>query len=154
MAGLLMLESIQEEDLPENNLNDINSLRSELNNGEYHLMEQALFLSDTFKAFSQKAINELMQKVYKCPWCNTKPLLHKMIRVMQPHLVKNRSIIIVMDYYFYEDSNKPDLFYQKNFYEANKKSFRFIERIDGSKAAVFKYIGGKGFEFNVSEREL
>jgi hypothetical protein len=60
-----------------------------------------------------------------------------------PSFVPGVTVLILMDYYYFESRPKDaGLLYQKHYMEGHKE-FQFVRRLDNSVAAMFKYRGTK-----------
>jgi hypothetical protein len=76
--------------------------------------------------------------------CLRKDKNDHMIKIFSPYFIPGKTIIIRLDYYFYESKKDPIYSYEKRFMELNKDVFKFIERgPQASRAAVFMYMGGE-----------
>lgn len=76
--------------------------------------------------------------------CTGKDYHDHMMKTFSPYFVAGKTILVLMDYCFYE--KKPDagyLHYQKDFMNENKTVFMPLFKIRGSMAAVFRYMGGE-----------
>jgi hypothetical protein len=75
----------------------------------------------------------------------SKEYTDKIFQIFSPAFVKNETIIMMMDYYFYESKHHTEkqYLYQKKFMEKNKNVFDFIKKVEKSKCAIYKYLGGE-----------
>lgn len=75
--------------------------------------------------------------------CLRKDKNDHMMKTFVKHFITGETIIIRLDYYFYETKKESVYLYEKRFMEHNRNVFQFIERGPaGSRAAVFRYLGG------------
>lgn len=65
--------------------------------------------------------------------------MRKKIKRFYPYFIPGKTIIIMVDYYFYETHGGSRYQYQRQLVKKNPGIFNFIERAGKSKAAVFLY---------------
>ena len=64
----------------------------------------------------------------------------RILKTFSPYFIKRRTLILWMDYYYGEDKSLTS--WRKEIY-SKSDSLQFIRRIEKSKAAIFKYRGGR-----------
>jgi hypothetical protein len=90
--------------------------------------------------------------VYVDDICHSKIQNNYVIKYFSPYFIPNKTVLFLMDYYFYE-RNKPECQYQHNFMTHNKKAFCHIGRIGKTQTAVFIYLGGK-ITYDIPEQNI
>lgn len=75
--------------------------------------------------------------------CSGKPLTDHLFKNYSPYFISGATLIYMMDFYFYETHDLSCRLYQRDFTEANKKCLHFEGRINNSRTAVFRWIGGE-----------
>jgi len=72
-----------------------------------------------------------------------------LMKIFSPYFVPDHTVLYILDYYQHiTREHMPHMKYQKDFFEANHKVFKFIERCKGSVTAKLLYLGGK-INYNV-----
>ena len=75
--------------------------------------------------------------------CIRKDKNDHMMKTFIKYFIPGETIIIRLDYYFYETKSESVFSYEKRFMEHNRDVFEFVQRgPKESRAAVFKYLGG------------
>lgn len=70
-----------------------------------------------------------------------KEYFDRMIKVFFPYFVANETILFLMDYFYFERTGCSAHKYQYEYMQAHKKQFKFIQRIDKTSSAIFRYKG-------------
>lgn len=122
-----------------------------LNTGEDLLPIFSAYL----EIFNQIKIHKHKQSILDAKWhgpkialviddiCNRKNKNDHFMKKFSHSFIENETIIIRMDYFFYETHKDVAFTYQKRFMDLNNSVFQFTERGPAeSRAAIFKYIGG------------
>jgi len=65
------------------------------------------------------------------------------MKVFSEYFVSYDTILILMDYFFFEKRNDPGLKYQYEFMQLNQDVFEFIGRIENTVTGIFRYKGGQ-----------
>jgi hypothetical protein len=74
---------------------------------------------------------------------NGKKHTDQVFEVFKNYFIPGKTIIFLMDYYFYTSRKALAYHYQKDLMEANYKSFQLYERPRRSRTAIFRYLGGE-----------
>lgn len=75
--------------------------------------------------------------------CSRKDKNDHLMQTFGKYFIPGETIIVRLDYFFYETKPESVFSYEKRFMEHNRKVFEFIQRGPMvSRAAVFKYLGG------------
>jgi hypothetical protein len=68
-------------------------------------------------------------------------IMQNILKLFRRSFIKDKTLLILMDYYFYERKKEPEFKIQKAFMEKHKDTFMFIRKIKNSRAAIFMYTG-------------
>lgn len=83
--------------------------------------------------------------------CDGKIKNDQMMKTFSPWFIPGETIIMHLDYYFFETKKGAFFRYQKQFMERNESVFHFLERgPKESRVSVFQYIGGE-IDYGVME---
>lgn len=82
-------------------------------------------------------------KLYIDDACKTKEKFLKALSIFEPYFIPNKTIMVLMDYFYYEKKGNQYLF-QKTFIEENPDKFKFIKRLHKNlSCAAILYKGSK-----------
>jgi hypothetical protein len=107
------------------------------------------FCSETFQIFGhKKSILDFRYEskrpisVYVDDICNNKEKHDYSIKTFSPFFIPNRTVLYLMDYFFYERKPSASLKYQRIFMDLNSHVFLNVGRCGRTHTAVFIYLGG------------